>query len=163
MVKYSVAGAPVGIGLRARSSNPVAVVEDESVDLLATLLGATVFRPFSIPEAEWSFAAAVGGILNSAVAVTIKAAAGAGLRNYITSLEISSEALGVATEVVIRDGAAGSVLWRTKIGIAGLIGGRAIVMASPIKSSVNTLLEVVTLTASVTGAVYLNAQGYVAP
>lgn len=111
---------------------------------------------------DWSYAAASGGILNTTTAVTIKAAAGAGLRNYITSLQISAEALTNATEVVIRNGAAGTVLWRTKIGTAGLLAGREIVFQSPLKSSANTLLEVATLTASGAGAVYVNAQGFVA-
>ena len=34
---------------------------------------------------------------------------------------------------------------------------------NPLKSTAATLLEVVTLTASGTGAVYVNAQGYIAP
>lgn len=112
---------------------------------------------------DWSYAAAAGGISNSTTAVTIKAAAGAGLRNYITSLQITAEALTNATEFVIRDGSAGTVIWRTKIGTGGLLGGREIVFSSPLKGSTNTLLEMVTLTASGAGAVYVNVQGFSAP
>lgn len=110
---------------------------------------------------DWNYAAASGGIVNSTTAVTIKAAAGSGLRNYISSLQISAEALTNATEVAIRDGAGGTVLWRTKITTAGLVNGREIVFASPLKGTANTLLEVVTLTASGAGAVFVNAQGFV--
>ena len=42
-------------------------------------------------------------------------------------------------------------------------GGDTFFFPSPLKSTANTLLEVVTLTASVTGGVYFNAQGYIAP
>lgn len=107
---------------------------------------------------QWSYASSAAGIVNSVTAVTI-APAVAGLRTVVTSIQLSSEALGVATEVAIRNGAAGPVLWRTKIGTAGLAGGMSINFADPLKGSVNTLLEVVTLTASLTGGVYMNAQG----
>jgi hypothetical protein len=50
-----------------------------------------------------------------------------------------------------------------KIGNAGLLGGRDILFPSPLRGTTNTLLEVATLTASGAGAVFLNAQGYVAP
>lgn len=107
---------------------------------------------------QWSYAAAASGIVNSIAAVTI-APAVVGMRSLVTSLQLSSEALGVATEVAIRNGAGGPVLWRIKIGTAGLAGGMSIIFSDPIKGSVNTLLEFVTLTASLTGGVYMNAQG----
>ncbi|MCA3171377.1 MAG: hypothetical protein ING20_11615 [Burkholderiales bacterium] len=124
--------------------------------------GATVSKPYSIPENDWVYAAASAGILNTTVAVTIKTAGGAGQRNYITSLQVMAEALGTATELAIRDGAAGTVIWRTKIPTGGL-PTTTFNFATPLKGTANTLLEVVTLTASTTGAVYVNAQGYVAP
>lgn len=120
------------------------------------------FSVYAQPQSNWSYAAATAGIVNTTTAVTIKAAAGAGLKNYITAIQLSAEALGSATEVAIRDGAGGTVLWRTKIGTAGLLGGLAFRLPTPIAGTANTLLEVVTLTASVTGAVYVNAQGFVA-
>jgi hypothetical protein len=118
------------------------------------------YSVYTPPLSNWSYAAAASGIVNTTTAVTIKAAAGAGVRNYITSMQINSEALGAATELVVRDGAGGPVLWRVKISAAGLVGGIPIVISTPIVGSANTLLEVVTLTASVTGAVYFNAQGF---
>lgn len=119
-------------------------------------------QPYAQPGSRWSYAAANLGIVNTTTAVTIKAAAGAGVKNYITALQIMSEALNTATEVAIRDGAGGTVLWRIKIGTGGLTGGLSVVFPSPLVGTANTLLEVVTLTASVTGAVYFNAQGFTA-
>lgn len=110
---------------------------------------------------RWQYAAAASGISNTTTAVTFKAAAGASIVNYITSVQIMWEALGTATELAVRDGAGGTVIWRTKIP-ASLAGTREIVFPVPLKGTANTLLEVVTLTASTTGAVYFNAQGYVA-
>lgn len=118
-------------------------------------------KPFAVASKDWSYAAAASGIVNTTTAVAFKAAAGAGLKNYITAIQFSAEALGAATELVIRKGAGGTVLWRTKIGTGGLVNGREIVFPTPLPSDANQLLEVCTLTASVTGAVYFNAQGFV--
>lgn len=107
----------------------------------------------------WNYASASGGISNTTTAVTLKAAAGASVRNYLKSLQLDAGTLGAATEIAIRDGAGGTVLWRGLIGTAGL-AGRNIVFDPPLKGTANTLLEVVTLTATVTGSVYVNAQGF---
>ena len=119
-------------------------------------------QPYAQPAARWAYAAAASGIVNTATAVTIKAAGAAGIKNYITAIQIMAEALNTATELAIRDGAGGAVLWRTKIGTGGLVNGLSIEFPSPLVGTAATLLEVVTLTASVTGAVYFNAQGFVA-
>lgn len=111
--------------------------------------------------ANWSYAAASGGILNTTTAVTIKTAAGSGIRNYVESIEIMSEALTNATEVALRDGAGGTVLWRIKIPTGGMTL-TPIKFSPPLKGTANTLLEIVTLTASGAGAVYANAQGFTA-
>lgn len=108
---------------------------------------------------KWAYSAVPSGIVNSVVAVTIIAAAGAGLRNYINAIQISSDALGAATELAVRDGAAGTVLFRAKLSV-GALPITNIFLATPIRGTANTLLEVVTLTASVTGGVFVNAQGY---
>lgn len=159
----AVSGNPNRIAVRAATANYTGVADGDTADVVGTVVGAAVNKPFSIPEADWSYAAAASGIVNTVTAVTIKAAAAAGIRNYVTSIQIMAEAVGAATEFAIRDGAAGTVLWRTKIGTGGLTTGESIVFANPLRGSAATLLEVVTLTASVTGAVYFNAQGYAAP
>lgn len=112
-------------------------------------------------ESTWSYSAAGSGIVNTNTAVTVKAAVPL-MRNYITALEIMAEALTNATEFVVRDGAGGTVLWRTKIPTTGLLNGLTAEFDPPLFGSVNTLLEICTLTASGTGAVYANLQGYVA-
>lgn len=157
----AVAGAPVRIGAKAATSNPAGISAGDAVDALATQEGVIITRPWSIPAGTWSYAAANLGIVNTTTAVTIKAAGAAGIRNYVTGLDIMAEALGAATEVAIRDGAGGTVLWRTKIGTGGQPLTR-ITFPNPLRGTAATLLEFVTLTASVTGAVYVNADGYFA-
>lgn len=112
----------------------------------------------ALSSAFWSYAAASGGIVNTATAVAIKAAAGAGVRNYLTTLTIGHDALGGATEIAVRDGAAGTVLWRGRLQ-TGAVEDKQLEFLPPLKGTANTLMEVVTLTA-VTGGVYVNASGY---
>jgi hypothetical protein len=129
----------------------------------------TSANPIVIAEAgtsvapDWFYAAAAGGISNTTTAVTVKTAAGAGLRNYVKSMQIAAGALGAATEVVIRDGAAGTVVWRGLVTTAGITGVETIIFDKPIKGTAATLMEVATLTATITGGVYVNLQGFVAP
>ena len=117
-------------------------------------------QPVSISRQTdaWNYAAASSGIVNTATAVTIKAAAGAGVRNYVTDLQINTTTLGAVTELAIRDGAGGTVLWRCQLQTAAL-PIMSVNFQPPLVGSPNTLLEVTTLTA-VTGGVFVNAQGY---
>lgn len=154
--------SPVLTSIVGVSANPAAGTTARQQQAIGTLIGVPVTKPYSIPEGEWSYGAAASGIVNTTTAVTIKTAAGAGIRNYITSIQVMSETLTNATELAIRDGAAGTVIWRTKIPTGGL-PTTTIAFPSPLKGTANTLLEVVTLTASGAGAVYFNAQGYAAP
>ena len=156
-------GTPIPTGLECRTSNKTLVTNGQIVRSIATTDGRQITRLNSIPENEWVYAAASGGITNTTTAATLVAAQAAGVRNYLTSLQLSSDVLGAATEIAIRDGAGGTVLWRGKIGTAGIAGVSTIQFSDPLKSTAATLLEVVTLTASVTGGVYVNAQGYIAP
>lgn len=127
--------------------------------LLGSVAHGLVARPFALPSVDWSYAAAAGGIVNN-TAVTIKAAAGAGVRNYITSIDVINIHATVATEFSIRDGSGGTVLWRTHLQAAGGGGHRLIQFLTPLKSTANTLLEVICGTTG--AAVFFNAQGYTA-
>lgn len=131
--------APVGVPVD--SSNPLQVMD------------ARVSTP-------WNYAAAASGIVASTAGVTVKTAAGAGVRNYLSSLQLACDTLGAATEFVVRDGASGTVLWRTKLQTAAM-APQTYNFDPPLRGTANTLLEVATLTA-VTGGVYVNAQGFTA-
>lgn len=156
-------GSPVRVGGRALTTVDTTIATGDASDLIMTTNGAATVKLYAVGELDWTYSAAASGISNTTTAVTIKSAAAASVRNYITSIDISTDgALGAATEVAIRDGAAGTVIWRMKIGTAGLQGGRTINFPTPLRGTAATLLEVVTLTATTTGAVYFNAQGYTA-
>ena len=154
-------GNPVTIGIECRTATKIAVTSGQVVRPIGTTDGRMVVKPHSVPQLEWSYTTDSSGIANTAVAVTIKSST-ATLRHYITSIQISADALTNATVLAIRDGAAGTILWCTKIPTTGMTLTN-VVFEDPIRGTANTLLEVVTLTASGTGAVYFNAQGYSAP
>lgn len=148
-------------GVVRTATSPTTLIAGDAARATMTSSAALVMYPYAVPEISWVYAAAAGGILNTTTAVTIKAAAAAGIRNYISNIQVMSEALTTATELAIRDGAAGTVLWRIKIPTTGMPASQ-FDFAVPLRGTAATLLEVVTLTASVAGAVYFNAQGFTA-
>jgi hypothetical protein len=155
----AISSNPVRIAGRALNANYTAVSTGDVADLVTTLVGALVTKPFSIPDADWT--AVVGSITNTTTAVTIKAAAGAGIRNYLTALTISHDLLGAGTLLSIRDGAGGSIIWRTRLQTPAAEDFQ-ILFPTPLRSTANNLLEILTETA-VTGSVFVSAQGYAAP
>ncbi|MGE0290284.1 MAG: hypothetical protein AB7P16_28715 [Bradyrhizobium sp.] len=153
----AVLGAPLRIAGRALTADYAAVASGDVADLKTTLVGALVTKPYAIPELDWGYAAASGGITDTSD-VEIKAAAGAGLRNFMTSIDVINTHASVDTEVVVKDGS--TVIYRAKFKALG-VGARNILFASPLKSTANTALNVACIT---TGSeTYVNARGYVAP
>jgi hypothetical protein len=153
---------PVTVSIECRTARKPAVANGQIVRPIGTVDGKLIVRPHSIPENEWKYVAGAGGIVNTTTGVTLAAAGGAGLSVYITSMQLRSETLTNATEIALRDGAGGTVLWRSRLSSSGL-DLTNITFENPIKGTANTLLEFATLTATITGTIYVNAQGYYAP
>jgi hypothetical protein len=145
------------IALNARSTSATAVQDGDAVRALATLLGKIVTYPYAIPANTWQYAAASGGITNT-TGVTARAAGGAGIRNYINSVAVINGHATVSTDVQIRDGAAGTVLWRGFAQAAG--GGASVKFDPPLRGTANTLVEVACGTTG--SATYFNLQGFAA-
>lgn len=150
---------PAPVGGRVTTTLDTTLVQGDAAALNFTDAGQVITKQYGSAGNDWTYAAASGGILNTTTAVTVKAAGAASIRNYITGLQVMSEALGTATELAVRDGAAGTVLWRIKVPTGGL-PMTEVAFPTPLKGTAATLLEVVTLTATTTGAVYINLQGY---
>ena len=153
----AIAGNPVRIGGRALTADYTAVAAGDVADFITTLLGKQVIYPYANPNQQWTYAAASGGITNT-TGVTAKAAAGAGVRNYITRAQIINGHATVSTDVQIRDGASGTVLWRGFAQAAG--GGITAVFDPPLRGTANTLVEVACGTTGT--ATYFNLQGFTA-
>jgi hypothetical protein len=150
-----VAGNPVRIAARALTAAYTSVATGDVADLVATLQGVLVTRPWQIPELEWSYASAAGGVINT-TDVVLSAAAGAGLRRYVTSMQLSNNS-AVATEIVLKDGA--TVIWRGHLPANAPMA--EIIFTNPIKTTANAALNFACITTG--AAVYVNAQGYTAP
>ena len=147
--------SPVAIGLECRTSSKTSVANSTLVRPIATVDGRLITRLNSIPENEWQYAAASGGITNT-TDVVLQAAAGSGIKNYLTGLSVAN-ASATATEVVVKDGS--TVIWRMYLAANAPIQG--IKFVTPLQSTANTALNVACIT---TGTqTYVNAQGYKAP
>ena len=110
-----------------------------------------------VPTGSWAYVAPTGGVVNTTAGTTLVAAA-AGLRNVLNGIQMSTDALGVATEFVIRDGAAGAVLFRMKLSASAAMDSTQ-TFVPPLRGTAGNLLEYATLTATVTGGLFVNAQG----
>jgi len=145
-----------GIAAEARTSSKTSVANAQFTRPIATSDGRLVTRLNSIAENEWQYAAASGGITNTSDVVLV-AAAGAGIKNYLTGLSVAN-ANATASEIVIKDGAS-TVIWRMYLAANAPI--QSIEFVTPLQSSANTALNVACIT---TGTkTYINAQGYKAP
>jgi hypothetical protein len=151
----AVVGNPVGIGARAANVNQLAMsATGDLVHLMATMIGALVQKPFSIPEADWAYS---GAAITTTADVVLAVAAGAGIRRYLTALQVKNTN-ATASEIVIKDGA--TVIWRSLLP-ANMANADAIVFPSPLKSTANAALAFACITAG--ASVYVAAQGYTAP
>jgi len=145
-----------GITIEGRTSSKTSVGNTQYVRPISTTDGRQITRLNSIPENEWQYAAASGGIVNTADNVLI-AAAGANIKNYLTGLSVAN-ANATASEIVIKDGAS-TVIWRMYLAANAPI--QSIKFVTPLQSSANSALNVACIT---TGTqTYVNAQGYKAP
>jgi len=146
----------VPTGIEARTSSKTSVNNATNTRPIATVDGRQITRLNSIPENEWQYAAASGGIVNTADNVLI-AAAGANIKNYLTGLSVAN-ANATASEIVIKDGAS-IVIWRMYLAANAPI--KSIIFSTPLQSTANTALNVACIT---TGTqTYISAQGYKAP
>ncbi len=152
----AISGNPVRIGGRALTANYTAVATGETADLVTTLVGALISKPYAIPESDWQYAAASGGIVNT-TDVVAKAAAAAGIRNYVTGIQVRNTN-AVATEFVIKDGA--TVIWRTQLP-ASMAGSMDVQFPTPLRGTAATAVNIACITTG--AAVYANLQGYIAP
>lgn len=128
--------------------------------VLATGNGLAV-QPYGFSATFWSYTSGTSPILsNTTTAVTIKAAAGASVINYIDSCQIGSTALGASVPLALRDGAGGTVKFAVRAPTAGWLTPWTVNFQPPLKGTANTLWEVVTTTADTSGTYDVNCQGH---
>jgi hypothetical protein len=142
-----------GLDYRAGGISNGSTVTDQRGDANGTVVQSGLSSTF------WNYAGIAGGIVSSTADVAVKAAAGAGVRNYLKTLTLAHDALGAATEIVVKDGS--TIIWRGKLQTAAVDSCQAASLEfdPPLKGSANTALNVALLT-STTGGVFVNATGF---
>lgn len=142
---------PIAIGGRAANANQSAMSSaGDLVHTMHTMIGAIVQKPYAIPEAEWSFTAA----LTATTDVAVQTAAGAGLKRHTTLIQATNTG-AAAVDVLLRDGTT------TRLQVT-VPAGQSVYMPLPtgIPVTANTALNVAL---SAAGTVRFNALGYTSP
>lgn len=144
-------GNPVTIGVRASNANITAMsATGDNVALLGTMIGAGVFKPYCLPEAEWQYT----GALTATTDVAAQTAAGAGLKRHVTLMQATNTG-AAAVDVLLRDGTT------TRLQVT-IPANESVVLPLPtgIVTTANTALNVAL---SAAGTVRVNLLGYTAP
>jgi hypothetical protein len=142
---------PVSTGGRASNVNITAMsAAGNLVAQLMTMIGASIFKPYCLPEAAWQYT----GALTATTDVVAMPAAGAGIKNHVTSIQVTNTGSSV-NNLIIKDGA------NIRLSIA-VPAGQSILL--PVESGLvltaNTALNV---TLSAAGTMQVNILGYQAP
>ncbi len=145
-----ISGNPNRMAGRAVTANYTAVATGDTSDLITTLVGALINKPYAIPEQEWSFT----GALTTTSDVPAQAAAGAGLKRHVTFIQATNTGAS-AIDLIIKDGA--TVRLQPTITASQSI---FIELPTGIPLTANTALN---LALSAAGTVRVNLLGYTAP
>lgn len=148
----AISGSPVRVAGRAITANYTGVATGDVADLTTTVVGSLITKPYSIPEADWTYGSITP--ITTAVTTAVKVAGAAGIRNYVTGLQFINTSATVGV-VSIQDGT--TVIW------AGYAPQNVPITASfktPLKGTAATAMNFVTAMA---GSIYVNVQGYQAP
>lgn len=150
----SAMGNPVAIGGRASNANIAGMsATGDLVAQLMTMIGVSIQRPYSLPEADWTNSLT----LTTTADTALQSAGGAGIKKYITAIQLQNTN-AVATTLIIKDGT--TAKWTVSLP-ASMTLPIDIEFPTPIQTTANSALNVACGT---TGAnVLVNAQGYTAP
>lgn len=150
----SAMGNPIAAGGRASNANIAAMsAAGDLVGWLMTMIGAGIVKPYSIPEADWSYT----GTLTTNADTAMQAAGGAGIKRYLTALQVQNTN-ATATTLIVKDGT--TARWTVSLP-ASMTLPIDIYFPTPLQTTANAALNIACGT---TGAnVLVNAQGYTAP
>lgn len=138
---------PVLTSVLGMATNPATGTSGRQRSALGTLIGAQVVKPYTIPGAAWD-----ASLVATSTAADLIAAAGSGLRRYVTAIQVTNTGTADA-DLTILDGTV--VRW-----VMPLPPKVPTSFEFPVEflTTANTAIRV-----SATGTVRINAQGYTAP
>lgn len=97
-------GSPLRVGGRVITTPDLTLAQGDASDLAVTTGQQLVTKPYGSAENDWTYVSpASGTITNTTTPVSIAPARSASVRNYITQITLSADALGTATELAVRD------------------------------------------------------------
>lgn len=148
--------APIMHAAEARSTERAAVASADVARLVCDLVGKLITLPYANPE---NFLSGKTAAMTGTADTAVLAAAGAGVRNYVTSLIIVNDHATVGTEVVIKDGT--TELLRVYVpALNGTAGPNTVTITLPVplRGTANTAINAANVT---TGSnTYVAAIGY---
>ncbi len=148
-------GNPLYLGGIARTANATGVASGDAAGALMNVVGAQVVLPYAIPESTWQYGSSTAA--TGTADVVVKAAAAAGIRNYMTSLQYQNTS-GVASVIVVKDGS--TVIW-AGVAPASMAVPANITFPVPLRGTAATAMNVALLTTATN--TIIAAQGFVAP
>lgn len=148
----AISGYPVRLGARALNANYTAVSTGDTADLISSLVGALIVRANSIPEQSVNASISVSNTSDNA----LFASQGAGIRTYITSMQIQNTGAS-ATQFSLKDGSTAKLVVSLPASMAQPL---VLMFQDPILMTAATAVNVACDSAS---TVLVNAQGYKAP
>jgi hypothetical protein len=147
---------PLRISGLAFTAQPTARATGTLTDWAMSTIGAGIMKPFSVPALDWQYTSGLSGI-TVATSTAMKAAGGAGIRNYVTGFCYTNTS-ATASTIAILDGA--TVIWAGNAP-ATMTTEICPIFPTPLQGTAATAMNVqMTTTATVT---IVNAQGYQAP
>lgn len=146
--------SPIPVGGRASNANiPGMSATGDLVGWLMTMIGVGVTKPFSLPEADWSYL----NTLTTTADTAVKAAGGTGIKHYVTAIQVQNTN-ATATQISIKSGT--TAVFTISLP-ASMAEPRSIEFPTPIQTVANAALNIACGTAGAN--VLVNMQGYTAP
>ena len=143
-------GNPLRVSARALTAHYASVQTGDTADLVATLAGSLIVKPYAIPEQTWNSNVS----LTTTTAAALAVAPGAGLKRHITGLQAINTGAS-AVDLILLDGV--TERWRLPLPVNVPV---SVVFNTELLTTANVALNA---NLSATGTVRVNAQGYTAP
>lgn len=155
-------GSPVRVGGRVNTAVDTTLAANDASDLFVTTGGAVTAKPYAVPEVDWQYATPIASPITNTTAVALKAAGAAGVRNYVTAIQIYNSSATVSSIVTIQDDT--TVIWTgyvPAVTAALVLVPLQVTFPTPLRG---TAAKAMNFVVNTTGAnVFVSAQGYQAP
>lgn len=143
-------------GCKAVNAEDSAVTAGQLKNCVTDLVGKLINLPYSNPENTLNGTITTAMTGTADTAVNGMGTQGAGVRNYITGCMVSNAHATVGTDVVLKDGSGGTVLWTFPA--APAYGGAMMQFPTPLKTTANTGLYAANITTG--SSTKLSCTGY---